>query len=223
MPKASAAPKETASGERGVLGHAGGPTDRGKNGLTPASNRGRQRRRTSKHISKRQAMNLIAALEFATVMGCPLNVSVDISWLFFSGSVDDRTRFARCKERLSKWAKRRGFPLPMIWTREVGINGGINTHVLLHAAPWFMDNGDFQRALERAFEPEGGPNHAKAVKIQPAHFPQGKLNYILKGVVPQDAKGLGVRASYQGDLVGKRAGCTESISTRARKRHQLGK
>ena len=172
-----------------------------------------ENRKTTRYISKRQAMNLMEALKFASLIGCPLNVSVDISWLFFFGSVDDRTRFARCQQRLSKWTKRHGFPLTLIWTREVGKHRGINTHVLLHVRPWLMDNGDFERALERAFEPEGGPNHEKAIKIQPAPFPEGKLGYNLKGLHPKDAKELGVCASFQGDLEGKRVGCTENIES----------
>jgi hypothetical protein len=182
----------------------------------------RPKKRT-KYISKRQAMNLIAALKFANVIDCPVNVSLDISWVFFAGSVDDRTRFVRCQERLSKWTTRRGFPLTMIWTREVGRNGGINTHVLLHVPSWLMNNGDFERALERAFEPEGGPNHEKAIKVQRAYFPEGKLRYNLKGIDPKHAKESGVRASDQGDLEGKRAGCTQNVSARARKSYQLGK
>jgi hypothetical protein len=88
-------------------------------------------RKPSQHISKRQTTNLVAAFEFAETIGLPLNVSADIAWIFFAGIADDRTRFARCQQRLSKWALRHGFPLTMIWTREVGKNGSPHTHVLL--------------------------------------------------------------------------------------------
>jgi hypothetical protein len=101
----------------------------------PTSPSKRKSRKPTQHISKRQATNIISALRFAEAIGLPLNVSVDISWIFFSGNTDDRTRFARCQQRLSKWALRRGLPLAMIWTREVGQNGGIHTHVLLHVPP----------------------------------------------------------------------------------------
>jgi hypothetical protein len=206
-------PKEPASGQDGAADHSEvSPPGYCENVLASASKGRTQRRKTSQYISKHQAMNLIAALEFANVMGFPLNVSLDISWVFFSGSVDDRTRFARCKERLSKWAKRHRFPLTMIWTREVGINGGVHTHVLLYVPPWFMDNGDFERALKHAFEPEGGGTHPKAIKIQPAHFPEGKLRYNLKGIDPKHARELGMHASDQGVLQGKRAGCTENVA-----------
>ena len=192
MLRVSAAPKETASGECGAVRHDAGPANDGENVLTSASKTRRQRRKTSQYISKHQATNLIAALEFANVIGCPLNVSMDISWVFFFGSVDDRTRFARWQQRLSKWTTRRDFPLTMIWTREVGKRGGVHTHVLLHIPPWLMESGDFQRdfrrALEHAFEPEGGPHDARAINIQSAYSPDGKLHYNLKGIDPKHAK-----------------------------------
>jgi hypothetical protein len=221
MPK-SAPRTEQPSQEDGAADYTAPPPRFSENVCASTAKKGRQRRNTSQYITKRQATNLIAALKFANAIGFSPNVSVDISWVFFSGSVDDRTRFARWQQRISKWTSRRGFPLVMIWTREVGRNGGINTHVLLHVAPWFMDNGDFERALERAFEPEGGPSHAKAIKVQRAYFPDGKLRYNLKGIDPMHERELGVHASDQGVLEGKRAGCTENISARARKSYQLG-
>jgi hypothetical protein len=222
-----APPTEPPSKEDGAGGHSAPPPSHSENVLASAAKSQRQRRKTSQYISKHQAMNLMEALKFANVIGFPLNISVDIAWVFFSGTLDDRTRFARFQQRLSKWTSRRGFPLTMIWTREVGKHGGVNTHVLLHIPPWLMESGDFRRdfrrALERAFEPEGGPHDARAMIIQSAYSPEGKLRYNLKGLDPKDAKELGVSASFQGDLEGKRVGCTENISARARKRHQLSK
>jgi hypothetical protein len=177
----------------------------------------------SKYIARHQARNLLHAVAFADQIGLRLNVAVDINWLMFSGTVDDRTRFARCQQRLSKWAKRRGFALTLVWTREVGKYGSPHTHVLLHVPPWLMENSDFQSTLERSFEPEGGPNHEKAIMIQPAYAPTGKLLYNLKGLDPREATLFGVRSSYQGELQGKRVGCTENIGAMARKRLLLGK
>ena len=172
----------------------------------------------SKYITRHQARNLLEALSFADERGLRLNVAVDICWPMFSGFVDDRTRFARCQQRLSKWAKRRGFALTLIWTRELGKYGSPHTHVLIHVPPWLMESNEFQFALERALEPEGGPNHEKAIMIQPAYAPRGKLLYNLKGLHPREAKRFGVRPSYQGDLSGKRAGCTENIGSGARRK-----
>ena len=222
----SSTAKRTASGESGDVDRGRGPADDGEAIPTSASKKRTRRRKPTRYISKRQATNLIAALEFANVIGCPLNVCVDIAWVFFSGTLDDRTRFARWQQRLSKWTTRRDFPLTMIWTREVGKGGGVHTHVLLHIPPWLMESGDFQRdfrrALERAFEPEGGPHDARALNVQSAYSPDGKLRYNLKGIDPRHAKEVGV-ATFQGDLEGKRVGCTENISARARKKLQLGK
>jgi hypothetical protein len=176
------------------------------------------RQRTTEFISKRQTANLIAALQFADEIGLPLNVSVDIAWIFFSGTVDDRTRFARWQERLSKWARRHGFPLAMIRTREVGKYGSPHTHVLLHVPPQLTQNGTFQRALERSLEPEGGPIHNKAILIQPAYRPQGKLLYNLKGTDPKHASDFCIRPADQGILSGKRAGVTQNLGPGARRK-----
>ena len=140
-----------------------------------------------------------------------MNVSVDISWVFFSGKTGDRTRFARAEQRLSKWAIRHGFSLTMIWIREVGKYGGVHTHVLIHMPPRFMQDGTFKLALERFFEPDGGPLHDKAIVIRPAYRPLGKLLYNLKGVDPKHASKFRIRPEYQGELTGKRAGSTQNL------------
>jgi hypothetical protein len=106
----------------------------------------------------------------------------------------------------------------MIWVREVGRHDAPHVHILIFVPPWLMD-GDFQSALERAFEPEGGPTHDKAIFIQPAGNPRGKLLYMLKGLRPKDAKEFGVRASFQGEVEGKRVAVTENIGSRARQRY----
>ena len=178
----------------------------------------RKSRKPSQHIGKRQATNIIAALKFAEAIGFPLNVSVDISWIFFSGNTDDRTRFTGLQQRLSKWAGRRGFPLTMIWTREVGQYGSPHTHVLLHVPPIFIHDGTFQRALERSLEPEGGPIHDKAILFQKAYSPLGKLLYNLKGTDPKHASAFGIRPEYQGILAGKRAGFTQNLGPGARRK-----
>ena len=46
-----------------------------------------------------------------------------------------------------------------------------------------MENEEFQSAFERSLEPEGGPTHEKAILIKPAYSPEGKLRYMLKGML----------------------------------------
>ena len=212
---------ETPHEEDRVLDFGEGPVDDTETALTSAPKK-RKQRRTNEFISERQATNLFAAFQFAEAIGCPPNTSVDISWIFFSRSADDRTRFAKCQERLSKWANRRGFPLTMIWTREVGKNGGIHIHILLHLPPVLIQDGTFKHALFRSLEPEGGPIDDKAILIQRSYFPLGKLLYNFKGVDPRHASDFGVRPAYQGFLSGKRAGCTENLSAGARRKSTTG-
>jgi hypothetical protein len=159
---------------------------------------------------------LVAACKFAEAIGCRLNVSIDINWLMFSGCTGDARRLAKCQERLSKWFARRSFALTMIWVREIGVNGALHTHILMHVPPWLAESGEFQTAFKRALEPDGGPTHEKAVLIEAAYSPEGKLRYMLKGMRRVDASRFRVRASFQGDIEGKRVGFTENIGPKAR-------
>ncbi len=179
---------------------------------------GSRRRKRSEFVTGKQAKNLLEALEFARQMRLRLNVSVDIFWLMFLKSTDDRTRIARCQERLSKWCKRHDFPLTWIWVREIGNHGGSHVHILMHVPPWLMESGEFQSALERVLEPEGGPSHEQAINYEPAYDPLGKLRYMLKGLPPKDGKQLGVRTKPQGEIEGKRCGTTENIGASARRK-----
>jgi hypothetical protein len=176
------------------------------------------RRRQTRHVTLRQANNLVAACAFAELIGCRLNVSIDICWLLFSRRLEDDRRFAKCRHRLSKWCARQGFPLTLIWVREIGANGALHTHILMHVPPWLMEEGEFQSAFERSFEPEGGPADERAILIKPAYSPEGKLRYMLKGMSRADATTLKLRASFQGEIEGKRVGTTENIGARARAR-----
>jgi hypothetical protein len=185
-------PRGSTSGHDGAGDHNEVSPGYRENVLASDSTTGRRARKASKFITNRQASNLMEAFEFAERIGRPLNVSVDIYWLMFSGNVDDRTRFSRAQERWSKWTARHNFPLTMIWTREIGKHGSLHTHVLLHVPPWLMEDRKFYHKfhceLERSFEREGGPNHEQAIKVQPAPTARAKLLYILKGLDPQAAE-----------------------------------
>jgi hypothetical protein len=179
----------------------------------------RRRRRTT-HITKKQTENLIYALEFADAIGLPLNTSVDINWVMCAGFTDDRTRIAHLQERLSKWCKRNGFPLTMIWVREMGEYGNSNLHILLHLPPKLTRKNykQFRLALERTLEPEGGTADERAIRIQSAYDAFGKLRYMLKGIEERHAQQFGLKASFQGELEGKRVGSTQNIGKTARKK-----
>ena len=61
----SSTAKRTASGESGDVDRGRGPADDGEAIPTSASKKRTRRRKPTRYISKRQATNLIAALEFA--------------------------------------------------------------------------------------------------------------------------------------------------------------
>ena len=79
--------------------------------MAPAVAGSQKKRRRTRYITLPQANNLAAASEFARTIGCPLNVSIDICWLMFSGYAEDSKRLAKCQQRLSKWFVRRNFQL----------------------------------------------------------------------------------------------------------------
>ncbi len=144
---------------------------------------------------------------------------LDICWLMFSGYASKTTDDLRNVSSASpKWCARRGFQLSWIWVREIGANGALHTHILMHVPPWLMEDGVFQIAFERSFEPEGGPSHEKAILIKPAYSPHAKLAYMLKGMRRAEAIKFKVRASFQGEIEGKRVGFTQNIGPRARAR-----
>jgi hypothetical protein len=58
MRRGSAGPKEPASGDDGNVDHSGASPGYCENALSSASERRRQRRKTSQYISRHQAMNL---------------------------------------------------------------------------------------------------------------------------------------------------------------------
>ena len=172
-------------------------------------------RRTTTHISRGAAENLIAALDFAAAIGRSLNTAIDIHWHSFAGHVADDFRLRKAQERIAKWCRRRGFPLVWLWVREIGDYGAANTHLLVHVPPALLDA--FRVEFEKAFEPEGGVRHERAIKIQNAYYPRGKLDYMLKGLSEVDADLLiKVKPESQGVIVGKRTGTTENIGARAR-------
>jgi hypothetical protein len=186
--------------------------------MAPAVAGSQKKRRRTRYITLLQANNLVAACEFARTIGCPMNVSIDICWLMFSGYAEDRKRLAKCQQRLSKWFVRRDFQLSWIWVREIRANGALHTHILMHVPPWLMEDGVFQIAFERSFEPEGGLSHEKAILIKPAYSPHAKLAYMLKGMRRAEAIKFKVRASFQGEIEGKRVGTTQNVGPRARAR-----
>ena len=104
MPSGQPAAEVTAAG------HTTPPSRHSENVLASDAVGGKQRKKTTRYITEHQAMNLMEAFEFAERIGRPLNVSVDIYWLMFSGNVDDRTRFSRAQERWSKWTARHDVP-----------------------------------------------------------------------------------------------------------------
>src|SRR5262249_38289766 len=73
----------------------------------------------SKYITDAQAINIIEAVRFAKSLGIPLVAHLTIHWACTDiGDDPDGKLFAKFREGLSKWTRRRGFDLTAVWARE---------------------------------------------------------------------------------------------------------
>jgi hypothetical protein len=83
-----------------------------------------------------QASNMMQAVALAKLIDLPLAAHLTIHWAFTDVSDDpDGKLFAKFREGLDKWARRHGFPLTGIWSRE-RLSGGQaeveHCHMLFH-------------------------------------------------------------------------------------------
>ena len=106
-------------------------------------------RRASKHITLRQATNLMEAVAFAREIGAPLNAHATIHWGGTKAGDDpDGRLFAKVREGFDKWLKRRGIPggLTAIWVRERLSGGSAEGGSLPHAFPLSAPFYSWQKA-----------------------------------------------------------------------------
>jgi hypothetical protein len=97
---------------------------------------GRYRVRGTTQVSLAQAINLKAAVDFAASVGTPLVVHCIIHWVGTDAGDDPAGElFARTREALSLWLRRRGVPIAAAWAREK-LSGGQaeveHAHILFH-------------------------------------------------------------------------------------------
>ena len=90
----------------------------------------------TKLISSSQAVNLKAAIDFAASIGTPLVAHCTIHWVGTDAGDDPNGElFAKVREMLSLWLRRRGVPFAAVWAREK-LSGGQaeveHAHLLFH-------------------------------------------------------------------------------------------
>ncbi|WP_159080026.1 hypothetical protein [Methyloceanibacter sp. wino2] len=193
------------------------------------------RHHSSKCITMRQAENMMEAVQFARSIGLPLVAHLTIHWGYTDvGDDQDGKLFAKLREGLDKWARRRGFPLAGIWARE-RMSGGQaeveHCHLLFHLPVKYRTGkglSEVEAAIYRLINKHGRRTGSKpsdgywadeVVKLVIHYCPDGK--YLIKGGGPDVWERFGVRREHrrlQGLIQGKRCGTTENIGRLARER-----
>jgi hypothetical protein len=180
----------------------------------------------TKYITVSQATNIIEAARFAKLIGRSLVAHLTIHWAFTDvGDDADARRFAKVREGLAKWLRRRGVVFAAVWCLERLSNGQaevVHDHMLFHLPPEYCVERKLkvEAAIFRLIMRHGDGYWAEeAIKLVIWPNPDGK--YLVKGGGPKVWKQFGLRKEHrrlQGIIHGKRCGTTENIGRAARHR-----
>ncbi len=196
----------------------------------PAANRGtatkpRKQPRASKRITMRQATNMMAAVNFAKLLGIHLVAHLTIHWsLTDVGDDPDGKLFAKFREGLDKWLHRHGIVFAACWARERQSGGQsdvVHCHILFHLPVEYRTKkmGQVEAAISRLINRHGrGITDERVIKLVIHDNPDGK--YLIKGGGRDVWKRFRIRQKWrkpQGLIFGKRCGTTQNIGPAARR------
>jgi hypothetical protein len=189
--------------------------------------------RVSYFINKPQALNLLAAAQFASDIGKPLNRFTTIHWQ--QGGITKKPQDAtlRFLKLAGDWMRLRGESLTYIWVREGGAQKGEHVHILLHVPPHI---GRAFGCRQRGWLGACGANFSKGVIYSRpigrnlSHAFKGvcygehyddhlaeALGYVLKGADNETCQNLTLkRQEAGGRLTGKRCSTSQNIGLAAR-------
>ena len=176
------------------------------------------------YVTVPQAINMMEAVPFAESIGLPLVAHLTIYWAVTEAGDDpDGKLFAKVREGLDKWLKRRGIEFAGAWARECSGGDAEHCHLLFHLprdcrqGPTLIDVEEvICRLVDRH---SGGVWGDGAIKLVIWPNPDGK--YLIKGGGLEVWKRFRLRTEHrrlQGTIQGKRCGTTENIGSRARRR-----
>ena len=186
------------------------------------------------HLKIPQALSLLDALRFAELKGMPLNTPIVVrfrgSRVYESGPA---TKAATSESRklalhvIGMFAAQKGFSAAFIYILENPPCGGYGLHanLMVHLPPDDHDalRQELRLQFEAAFDwrPRQGGFQPINVKAQLATHDDGvrKLIADMRGIDPDattysQASGAGPKS--QGTIIGKRAGCSQTIDRGAR-------
>ncbi len=191
----------------------------------------------TRYITVPQATNIIDAVKFAKLIGLPLVAHLTVHWsVTDAGDDPDGKLFAKVREGLDKWLRRRGIAFASCWSRERQSGGQsdvVHCHLLFHLPVEYRTGASLvqvEATISRLVELHGGGIlHEQVVDLRVHENPDGK--YLIKGGGPDVWKRFRLRPEqrrWQGHIYGKRCGTTENIGPAARRcwnehQHRQGK
>lgn len=186
--------------------------------------------RVSHYLTRRQVENLLAAAAYAEANGWAFSRHWTVhcekagipDWM----AAEFVSRLIAAARR---YLKRRGINLVVIWVRENSRDGGSHVHILMHLSqPLNMRNLTRKWVEAAGGLPKAGVSQMKTIGgrlgvegFDPAHYwanVDSVLGYVLKGCSNETGDTLGLRLKGRGgEVVGKRAGCSQVIGPDARR------
>ncbi|MCP4367895.1 MAG: hypothetical protein GY797_07255, partial [Deltaproteobacteria bacterium] len=110
-------------------------------------------------IRVEQAIHLKAAVNFAELVAQPLNAHLIIHWVGTDAGDDPNGElFAKVRDGIARWLRRRGIPLAAIWVREKQSGGQAeveHAHLIFHLPIKWLEGAkliDKQGGLEGCVE-----------------------------------------------------------------------
>jgi hypothetical protein len=179
--------------------------------------------RRSLEINRCPAVNIHHARRFATSNDVEFNLMVTINFGLagLSAEAASGTLQKLMNQRFAPWLRRSAqndndLRPTYVWTLEAP-HGVVSAHLLLHLPP-VMSKGFRERLIGWVAGLAGAAIPTRTVDVRPIRSVVGATRYILKGIKEGWASHLGIRPSFQGEIVGKRSGFSRNLGPAARRR-----
>jgi hypothetical protein len=185
---------------------------------------GKRARRRTVSLSQHQTNGVIEAALHARRIGLPFNRHMTIR--LEQAGIPDTDAVVAIGAFLTKfrdWLRKKGFKTAYAWVRENGRVIGSHVHILLHLPSGVSIGAHRSRRWIEAIS--GRRYRAGTIKtkaISPRAYDDNLaavVGYLCKGASDEVADGLGLeRRKPGGRIIGKRAGWSENVGTKARLR-----
>jgi hypothetical protein len=191
-----------------------------------------RRGRSSEALSEPAVRRIIAAAEFAPVIGLPLNRFTTIHWQKADVS-DGLAATGRFLKLARDWLRLQGGGFAFVWVREGGPAKGEHVHILLHVPPdlaagfrrrvrgWLKACGASWRRGVIYSRPVGRSlRHAMGGEVYAEPYSDHlavAVAYVVKGTSRDAAEALNLaRLAEGGEVRGKRSGVSQNLGRAAR-------